>query len=92
MRQGRLRAAFSFSAAVDLTATAIPSHGSGSIKVSGEVKFLPDGRLTVRLSNKEVVRLTADLSAVNGLLAGALKVRVAPGRFIIDASLAPLKQ
>lgn len=77
---------------VDLSATAIPSEGSGSIKVSGEVKFLPDGRLTVRLSNKEAVRLTADLSGLNGLLAGSLKVRVAPGRFIIDASLAPLKQ
>lgn len=77
---------------VDLSATATPANGSGSIKVSGEVKFLPDGRLTVRLSNKEPVRLTADLSAVGGLLAGALKVRVAAGRFIIDASLAPLKQ
>lgn len=76
----------------DLSADRISTaHGSGSIRVSGEVRFLPDGRLTVQLSNKDPVRVTADLSALGGLLAGSLKVRVPAGRFIIDASLAPLK-
>ncbi|MEK6788859.1 MAG: Ig-like domain-containing protein [Pseudomonadota bacterium] len=76
----------------DLTATANPLNGSGSVKVRGEVKFLDDGRLTVQLSNIETVRLTASLSGLGGLLAGDLKVRVPAGRFVIDASLAPLKR
>jgi len=76
----------------DLTSTANLSNGSGSIVAQGEVKFLPDGRLTVQLSNKDPVRLTAKLGALGGLLAGELKVRVPAGRFIIDASLAPLKR
>lgn len=76
---------------LDLTKDATASSGSGTIKVSGEVRFLPDGRLTVRLSNVEPVRLTANLSALGGLVSGALKVRVAAGRFTIDAGLAPLK-
>lgn len=75
----------------DLTSEADLSKGSGSVKVRGEVKFLPDGRMTVQLANKEPVRLTADLSGLGELLAGALKVRVPTGRFIIDASLAPIK-
>jgi len=76
----------------DLTATANPLNGSGSVKVRGEVKFLDDGRLTVQLSNIEPVRLTASLTGLGGLLAGDLKVRVPAGRFVIDASLAPLKR
>lgn len=76
----------------DLTSTANLSNGSGSIVAQGEVKFLPDGRLTVQLSNKDPVRLTAKLGALGGLLGGELKVRVPANRFIIDASLAPLKQ
>ncbi|MES2720468.1 MAG: Ig-like domain-containing protein [Pseudomonadota bacterium] len=76
----------------DLTSTANPSNGSGSVKVRGEVKFLQDGRLTVQLSNIDPVRLTASLSGLGGLLAGDLKVRVPAGRFVIDASLAPLKR
>ena len=68
-----------------------PLNGSGTARVRGDVKFLPDGRLTVQLSNIAPVRLTVPLSALNGLLGGALKVRVPKGRFIIDASLAPLK-
>jgi hypothetical protein len=76
----------------DLTSTANLSNGSGSIVAQGEVKFLPDGRLTVQLSNKDPVRLTAKLGALGGLLGGELKVRVPAGRFIIDASLAPLKR
>lgn len=76
----------------DLTSTANLTNGSGSIVAQGEVKFLPDGRLTVQLSNKDPVRLTAKLGALGGLLGGELKVRVPAGRFIIDASLAPLKR
>lgn len=76
----------------DLTASADPVKGSGTVRVRGEVKFLPDGRMTVRLSNIAPVRLTASLSALGGLLAGDLKVRVPASRFIIDASLAPIKQ
>lgn len=76
----------------DLTATANPLNGSGSVKVRGEVKFLEDGRLTIQLSNIDPVRLTASLSGLGGLLAGDLKVRVPAGRFVIDASLAPLKR
>ncbi|MEL0027727.1 MAG: hypothetical protein VW625_03540, partial [Perlucidibaca sp.] len=76
---------------LDLTADADPAKGSGSIAVQGEVKFLPDGRMTVQLANKAPVRLTAELTGLGGLLAGALKVRVPQGRFIIDASLAPIK-
>ncbi len=75
----------------DLTSAAIPSNGSGTVKVRGEVKFLPDGRMTVRLVNKEPVRLTAELSGLGGLLGGALKIRVPTSRFVIDASLAPIK-
>lgn len=75
----------------DLTASADPTKGSGTVRVRGEVKFLPDGRMTVRLSNIAPVRLTASLSALGGLLAGDLKVRVPASRFIIDASLAPVK-
>ena len=75
----------------DLTSTADPTKGSGSVKVRGEVKFLPDGRLTIQLSNIEAVRLTAGLSGLGGLLGGELKVRVPANRFVIDASLAPLK-
>lgn len=75
----------------DLTSTANPLNGSGSIKVRGEVKFLDDGRLTIQLANIDPVRLTAQLSGLGGLLAGDLKVRVPAGRFVIDASLAPLK-
>lgn len=76
----------------DLTSTANLTNGSGSIVAQGEVKFLSDGRLTVQLSNKDPVRLTAKLEALGGLLGGELKVRVPAGRFIIDASLAPLKR
>lgn len=76
----------------DLTASADPARGAGTVRVRGEVRFLPDGRMTVQLSNIEPVRLTASLSALGGLLAGDLKVRVPAGRFIIDASLAPVKQ
>jgi len=76
----------------DLSSTATLTNGSRSIVAQGEVKFLPDGRLTVQLSNKDPVRLTAKLGALGGLLAGELKVRVPAGRFIIDASLAPLKR
>lgn len=76
----------------DLTASANPLNGSGSVKVRGEVRFLEDGRLTIQLSNIEPVRLTAALSGLGGLLAGELKVRVPAGRFVIDASLAPLKR
>lgn len=75
----------------DLTASADTTKGSGTVRVRGEVKFLPDGRMTVQLSNIAPVRLTASLSALGGLLAGDLKVRVPTGRFIIDASLAPIK-
>lgn len=75
----------------DLTASANATKGSGTVKVRGEVSFLPDGRMTVRLANIEPVRLSAQLSALGGLLAGELKVRVPTQRFIIDASLAPLK-
>lgn len=70
---------------------AATTEGSGSVKVRGEVKFLPDGRLTIQLSNIEAVRLTAVLSGLGGLLGGELKVRVPANRFVIDASLAPLK-
>lgn len=76
----------------DLTSSANPMNGSGSVKVRGEVRFLEDGRLTIQLSNIEPVRLTAGLSGLGGLLAGTLKVRVPAGRFVIDASLAPLKR
>ncbi len=76
---------------LDLTADADPARGSGTIKVRGEVKFLPDGRMTVQLSNIAPVRLTASLSALGGLVAGDLKVRVPANRFVIDASLAPIK-
>ncbi|PQA44886.1 hypothetical protein, partial [Amnimonas aquatica] len=75
----------------DLTASANATKGSGSVKVRGEVSFLPDGRMTVRLANIEPVRLSAQLSALGNLLVGELKVRVPTQRFIIDASLAPLK-
>ncbi|MES3039877.1 MAG: Ig-like domain-containing protein [Pseudomonadota bacterium] len=76
----------------DLTAGAQPVSGSGSVKVRGEVRFLEDGRLTIQLSNIEPVWLTAGLGALGGLLEGQLKVRVPAGRFVIDASLAPLKR
>lgn len=69
-----------------------PDVGSGSVKVRGEVKFLDDGRLTVQLSNIDPVKLTASLTGLGGLLAGDLHVRVPKGRFVIDASLAPLKR
>jgi len=78
--------------AYDRPVSASKAHGSGTIEVSGEVKFLPDGRLTAQLSNKKAVRLTADVGALGGLVQGSLKVRVPAGRFVIDASLAPLKQ
>lgn len=76
----------------NLTSETDPSQGSGTIKVTGEVQFLPDGRLTARLSNDAPVRLTANLSALGGLVAGSLRVRVPSNRFVIDASLAPIKK
>jgi hypothetical protein len=63
-----------------------------NIRVRGKVNFLPDGRLTVSLANEGPVRLSANLSALGGLLGGTLRVYVAPQRFVIDASLAPIKQ
>lgn len=63
-----------------------------NIRVRGKVNFLPDGRLTVSLANEGPVRLAANLSALGGLLGGTLRVYVAPQRFVIDASLAPIKQ
>lgn len=68
------------------------SRGSGKISVTGLVNFLPDGRLTISLKNKEPVKLTACLSALGGLIGGYLKVIVPSERFVIDASLAPIKQ
>lgn len=67
-------------------------HGSGPIKFKGEVIFLPDGRLTARLSSQEAVRLSADLSALGGLLGGGLKLRLPADRLSIDVTLAPLKK
>lgn len=63
-----------------------------NIAVRGKVNFLPDGRLTVSLANQGPVRLQARLDGLGGLLEGFLRVYVAPGRFVIDASLAPIKQ
>lgn len=77
---------------VNLTSETDPLVGSGTIEVQGEVQFLPDGRLTIRLSNATPVRLTANLSALGGTIGGVLRVRVPTGRFIIDASLAPVKR
>lgn len=77
---------------VNLTSETDPLVGSGTIEVQGEVQFLPDGRLTMRLSNATPVRLTANLSALGGTIGGVLRVRVPTGRFIIDASLAPVKR
>lgn len=76
----------------NLTSETDPLQGSGTIEVSGAVEFLPDGRLTIRLSNDKPVRLTANLSALGGALEGSLRVRVPTNRFIIDASLAPIKK
>lgn len=67
-------------------------RGSGLFVVTGRVNFLPDGRLTVSLKNKEPVKLTACLDALGGLIGGFLKVIVKAERFVIDASLAPIKQ
>ncbi len=77
---------------IDLSRYVHPTDGVIRTKVTGKVNFLPDGRLTVALANEQPVRLTANLSALGGLLGGVLRVYVAPQRFIIDASLAPIKQ
>ncbi|MDP1776006.1 MAG: hypothetical protein Q8K94_05235, partial [Moraxellaceae bacterium] len=76
----------------DCSGTSGANRGSGSIVVTGKVNFLPDGRLTVSLKNKEPVKLTACLDALGGLIGGYLKVIVPSERFVIDASLAPIKQ
>ncbi|MEO6698238.1 MAG: Ig-like domain-containing protein [Paraperlucidibaca sp.] len=62
-----------------------------NLKVSGTVEFLPDGRLTARLVNDDPVRLSANLSALGGLVAGSLHVIVPKDRFVLNSALAPLK-
>lgn len=62
-----------------------------NLAVSGTVEFLPDGRLTARLINVDRVRLSANLSALGGLVAGSLFVTVPEGRFVLNSALAPLK-
>ncbi|MDO9620593.1 MAG: hypothetical protein Q7I91_01670, partial [Moraxellaceae bacterium] len=76
----------------DCTGTSGAERGSGSLVLTGKVNFLPDGRLTVSLKNKEPVKLTVCLNALGGLLGGYLKVIVPNERFVIGASLAPIKQ
>ena len=63
-----------------------------NLAVSGTVEFLPDGRLTARLVNDQRVRLSANLSALGGLVAGSLFVTVPEGRFVLNSALAPIKQ
>lgn len=63
-----------------------------NLAVSGTVEFLPDGRLTARLLNKAPVSLSANLSALGGLVAGSLFVTVPPERFVLNSALAPIKQ
>lgn len=76
----------------DCTGASGADRGSGALVFTGRVNFLPDGRLTVSLKNKEPVKLTVCLDALGGLLGGFLKVFVQRERFVIDASLAPIKQ
>lgn len=75
----------------NLSSDTDPMQGSGVFEAEGVVEFLPDGRLTVNLSNRKPLRLTANLKALGGLLGGSLRVRVPALRFSLDASLAPLK-